>query len=873
MNKAYLLTFLLSFASLGSYAQINISPSDTTVCAGTSLDLNATIGSNAGNFVTFTDDVYSGVINLGFSFNFYGNTYTQCVLSSNGFVSFDLSNATMGSPWNITTGIPGNTNCLNSIMGAYADIDPSVGGSIEYSTQGVAPNRRFVVTFCDVPMFNCNNLLTRFQIVLFETTNEIEFHIGDKPICSGWNSGATIQGVQNAAGTQAVVVPGRNFPGTWSATNSSHKFTPSAGTYTVTSIPFAFYPTGLNSITWYQNNNPTPIGTGPTITVTPTTNGYYIAQANGCIGTSVDTVFVNVVNNLQPPVVVSPVDVCQYDPSPALSVTGINLLWYTTPVGGVGTPNMPFVSTANAGTSTWYVSQSAGGCESNRTPLVINVAPTPPAPIAASVTYCQFEPAQPLAAVGNNLLWYDLPSGGIGTDVAPTPSTNIPGITTWYVAQKLNACESPRTPVVVTINQKPMAPTVMPPAPYCLGQSATPLVASGQNVNWYFGAPSGPGNPMTPVPSTSSAGTVDYFVTQTISGCVSDPAQLTVTVNPNPIINLEASKRIVCQTDTITVLNNAANDALTTYNWSFGNAQVISGTDAGPYQIHWPNTGNKTIGLTMTRLGCTTTGSISFIINPYVHPAFYLREHACINEEITLQPAWNSIISATYTWNLDGAEEISGSGSGFRRIRWTSAGTKYVTLTVISEGCDIPTAIDTITVHPTPDTRIVAALPANICIGDTIQVSASVTNSDNSYEWTPERFFDNRNGAVTESRILQPGNIYLQIADIYGCRGYDSLYVPAKACCEVGIPTAFTPNNDGRNDRFRIVTEGNQSIAAFRIVNRWGQTIFESLNQNEGWDGTFMSQAQPMGTYYYFLRYRCGDGSEYERKGEVTLIR
>jgi gliding motility-associated-like protein len=59
----------------------------------------------------------------------------------------------------------------------------------------------------------------------------------------------------------------------------------------------------------------------------------------------------------------------------------------------------------------------------------------------------------------------------------------------------------------------------------------------------------------------------------------------------------------------------------------------------------------------------------------------------------------------------------------------------------------------------------------------------------------------------------------------------------------------------------------------FRIMNRWGQIIFESANSSVmGWDGTFNGVPQDVGVYYYYLRYDCG-GKSMEAKGDVTLIR
>lgn len=284
-------------------AQLQIITSDTTICTNTPINLQAQVSGASSTSLALTDDLFTGVIPLGFSFNFFGNNYSSCVISSNGYLSFDLSNAGQFSPWQINSGIPGNTTNGNyqlstvapAIMGFYADILPMTGqGTLDYTTIGTAPNRKFVMNLCDVPMFSCTSLLTSFQIILYETTNEIEVHIGNAPNCSSWNNGYAIEGIQNSTGTTAFVVPGRNFPNLWTAYHSSHRFTPTGtNSYTITAIPYAPVPTTNSVISWYANGT-TFINTGTSVTVSPTQSTFYVAEVVKCSDTLKDTVNVNV---------------------------------------------------------------------------------------------------------------------------------------------------------------------------------------------------------------------------------------------------------------------------------------------------------------------------------------------------------------------------------------------------------------------------------------------------------------------------------------------------------------------------------------------------------------------------------------------------
>ncbi len=235
------------------------------------------------------DDRWSNAINLPFNFCFYGNTYNQCVIGSNGVVSFNLAYANGFNQWVIGSGIPGNTDVLNSICGPFHDTDPSVGGTIYWQVYGTAPCRVLVVSFNQIPMYSCNNLIARQQTVIYETTNIIETYIANKPTCNSWNGGYAIHGIQNANGTAATVVPGRNFPSVWSTSNNAWRFVPAGPQNYVTQ--------------WFQVGNPVAIATGNATTVCPSSTQSYYAQVTytNCDNSTVvvrDTLQVSIPNGI-----------------------------------------------------------------------------------------------------------------------------------------------------------------------------------------------------------------------------------------------------------------------------------------------------------------------------------------------------------------------------------------------------------------------------------------------------------------------------------------------------------------------------------------------------------------------------------------------
>ena len=154
-----------------------------------------------------------------------------------------------------------------------------------------------------------------------------------------------------------------------------------------------------------------------------------------------------------------------------------------------------------------------------------------------------------------------------------------------------------------------------------------------------------------------------------------------------------------------------------------------------------------------------------------------------------------------------------------------------------------------------------------------MKLAVETINASSKYTWTPTRFFAEYGGLpVTYATINYTGFIKLKVVDQLGCIGEDSLMIDTKSCCEMEVPTAFSPNNDGKNDVFRPISYGQFDIKTFRVINRYGQTVFEGRDIYKGWDGTLNGEPQDLNTYFYLISYKC-NGEYVEKKGEVILVR
>jgi len=327
---------------------------------------------NLGTLVTLGDDSQSGIFNIGFTFCFYGQTYTQFRIGSNGWVSLGngaqpFTFASVSIP-TVNAAVP-----KNCIMGPWQDWNPGIGGQVRYQVQGVAPCRKLVVSWIGVPMYSCTNLQGTFHIVLYESTNIIENYIANKPNCPQWAGGTSVQGVHNPTGTQAVTVAGRNST-QWTAVNDARRYTPSG-------------PVVQPVLTWYQVGNPVSIGTGQSITVTPPLNGAYYtchleygpcnAGWSTCnqqgVGLGPDTIHVVPTPNLPIPTIT---------PTDPLCNNGCNGSIVVTPIGGTQPFNISWNNGGNtltlnnlcSGTYTFTLTD-ATGCSYNGTSTLNNPAP------------------------------------------------------------------------------------------------------------------------------------------------------------------------------------------------------------------------------------------------------------------------------------------------------------------------------------------------------------------------------------------------------------------------------------------------------------------------------------------------------------------
>lgn len=292
----------------------------------------------------------------------------------------------------------------------------------------------------------------------------------------------------------------------------------------------------------------TEIGTG-TITCIPLPNVDIEADATYCDGD-----------------VITPINV--------ISTGGGTVNWYTNP-GLTGTP----VFTGNAYTppsivgtnGTVYYAQEIEpilGCGGASDNVIIIVNPIPAAPVVTGITeYCETDIPSPLLAemsLGGNPSWYNnavLTPPTVSTMLQHNPTLTV-GTFCFYVTETANGCTGPSTETCVLTKPTPDAPVLTGTTTYCEGDTPTDLIATPEltgTLNWYNTAQTNIGTGTNYIPDLT-LGDQTFSATETLDGCTSDAAFISITVNVLPTVDIPETETI-CFGDSvlITATNNGFN--------------------------------------------------------------------------------------------------------------------------------------------------------------------------------------------------------------------------------------------------------------------------------------------------------------------------
>ena len=215
------------------------------------------------------------------------------------------------------------------------------------------------------------------------------------------------------------------------------------------------------------------------------------------------------------------------------------------------------------------------------------------------------------------------------------------------------------------------------------------------------------------------------------------------------------------------------------------------------------------------------------------------------------------------------------SGQGTEQAVVAPAATSSFGVDVTSPGGCTWSGSVVVNVSPVNGASVSASVDQPIVLpGTTVQLLATPATGV-GYTWSPSSLVSDATIADPTALITETTWFFLTVSDSICTRSDSVLVTVYELNCDepdIFVPNAFTPNGDGSNDllfvRGRFITELD-----LQVFDRWGEKVFETTDQNVGWDGTFRGKPVDPAVFVYHLTVRCEDGQRYFKKGNVTVIR
>ena len=374
------------------------------------------------------------------------------------------------------------------------------------------------------------------------------------------------------------------------------------------------------------------------------------------------------------------------------------------------------------------------------------------------------------------------------------------------------------------------------------------------------------------IQTVNAPGTYQLVITNTNNGCT-ESASVTVTENVQPpTIAVDGNRFLSCETAT-TTLDVQILSPITEFNleWTDPNGSTISMTDL---EREIDQTGAYTLLVTDLENGCISTENLSISPDPGgpTDAIFTIESPSCFGEEDG-SVSVDSIIGGVGPFVFSFGENSSfATADEFGRL---PAGAFPLSIQDVN-GCTWDTEI----LLSQPNEFVVSLNPDDeILLGDSLRLNGIFSNPVDTFFWSDTSFLS---CATCQNPFAKPVNtsqLVLTAIDTDGCESSDIMLISIDKERKIYIPSAFSPNGDGLNDRFTIYGgNGIQEIEYLQVFNRWGALVFERkefpINAEPlGWDGSFKGEPAGSGVYIYHLKVNFVDGFEGFYEGDVTIIR
>lgn len=364
--------------------------------------------------------------------------------------------------------------------------------------------------------------------------------------------------------------------------------------------------------------------------------------------------------------------------------------------------------------------------------------------------------------------------------------------------------------------------------------------------------------PSPPATCWDNPGVWDITLEVTDGTCTDDTT-ITITVYDDPTIGVLATPNdSICSGATVTLSGTGASS----YTWTGG---VTDGIAFNP-----PATATYTVTGT-SPFGCTGTADVTVVVSdcePLV-AGFKYPDPVCQGDCIELTDT-TSGDPISWAWDFGGAATPNTSTEQNPIVCFNDLGMFDIQLTVTDSYGQSASVTNQITVYDAPE--VSAWGDTIIDLGGEAILIADDTIGGMSYMWTPAYYVDCDTCEITTVHPQFDTVYTVTITDVNGCQDTAMVVVKVNFVEGIGVPSAFSPDENGINDVLYVKGIGITHLN-FAVYNRYGQKVFESQDQNIGWDGNFHGKPEDPGVFIWVVEYTFVNGASGTIKGNTTLIR
>lgn len=351
----------------------------------------------------------------------------------------------------------------------------------------------------------------------------------------------------------------------------------------------------------------------------------------------------------------------------------------------------------------------------------------------------------------------------------------------------------------------------------------------------------------TPQTAGSYTATIYYNGGNTVSNSI------TITQPKTFSVSITGGSPTICAGDAVQFTATTVNGGtLNNYQWKKNG--VIAGANSNTYTDNNLKEGDVILCAVSTNAVCvSSTNATSNAVTIHVsnNPTVLLDHNNSLCQGGSRQLDAGNFSS--YLWN---------DGSTTQTLMVNGAGTYYVTVKD-NNGCKGSDTTKITSILPPPS----GFLPTDSFVCTNLPLLLQPSYVFTSYLWST---------GSTDSvvKITKPGIYSLEVTDNNNCKGRASITIASRECLfGFYIPTAFTPNNDGKNDTFKPLLNGRLKKFDFLIYDRWGQIVFHSRDVKKGWDGRLRGDIASTNTYVWICTYQLESQPIETKKGTVLLIK